>query len=315
MTQQKITLGISACLLGQALRYDGSQAKAPLILKQMFNDYEFLGYCPEVMAGMGTPREVVRLIDVTDELHIVGSKSQQDWTEQMHQATQTIISQVTKNQLRGYILKSRSPSCGLSSAKIYNSNGVAVRKGAGIFSQALQEQVYVPLIEAEMLNCSKMTEKFIRLTHLADDFFKLEQYLSKHALTSLYARYKLSLMAYSPIHYQAAGKLLGKMNGLNLHAVKNDLYLIMFDGFNRLSSRKRQTNALMHIQGYFRKILTATEKSELTQIIHNYSQGFVPLAVPLTLIRHYLLLHPDDYLLQQNYIAHPLEHYGLRNYV
>jgi len=220
---------------------------------------------------------------------------------------------VTNNQLRGYILKSKSPTCGLSSAKIYKANGIPSGKGTGIFAKALQEQVHIPLIEAEMLNCSKMADKFIRLVHLSDDFYQLEQSLSKHALTSFYARNKLSLMAYSPYHYKLAGKLLGNMNGLNLHDVKNDLYLIMFEGFNRLSSRKRQTNALMHIQGYFRKILSKVEKQELTLLINQYSQGLIPLTVPLTLIKHYLLLNPNDYLLQQSYIHNPIEDYGLRN--
>ena len=314
MTQQaKIPLGISSCLNSSAVRYDASTAKVPTIVKKMAGDYAFNAFCPELIAGMGVPREPIRLVESSDGVSVRGSKSAEDKTAELQQAAVSIVKLVEKSQLRGFIVKSKSPSCGLSSAKIYNEEGYIQGKRAGLFTEKLQNELLIPIIEAEMLNCPRMADRFLRLVSVADAFYQMGETPDRQQLIDTYVRFKLALMASSPEHYRMAGRLVADMKGKDLQRVKNSLYLVIFEGMNILSLRGRHANALMHLQGYFKRALTPPEKKELTLSISDYAKGGLPLTVPLTLIRHYLLLHPDSYLLQQYYIANNCEHYGLRN--
>lgn len=336
-SKQKIPLGVSSCLQGHAVRFNGGIAKTPNRLKEMSEDFELHSFCPEMAAGMGVPREPVRLVNFNKdrsqpELKLVGSDNKLDnqtdfdtkWTEPVLEASQSIIKTVIEKQYRGFIVKSKSPTCGLNSTKQYTPGGFVEGKTHGLFAAKLQEQVLIPVIEAEMLNSAIMADKFIRLVHLADDFFKLDELNtaenrrpSSRPLIELFADYKLSIMAASPQHYRLAGRLLGTSGKCQTQAdyqeLKNHLYVILFDALNRLSQRGRQTNALMHVMGYFKNRLEANEKQELNSIIHRYNAGQLPLSVPLTLLRHHLLRFPDNYLKRQRYLFPKQEHYGLHN--
>lgn len=288
-------------------------------------------------AGMGVPREPVRLVNFNKDkskpdLKLVSSNSKLDnsaeletlWTEPVLKASQSIVDTIIEKRYRGFIVKSKSPTCGLNSTKQYTPGGFVEGKTHGLFAAKLQEQVLIPVIEAEMLNSAIMADKFIRLVYLADDFFNLDEKETadtrKHSsrpLIELFADYKLSVMAASPQHYRLAGRLLGTAGKCQSKAdyqnLKNQLYVILFDALNRLSQRGRQTNALMHVMGYFKTKLQANEKQEMVDIIQRYNAGQLPLSVPITLLRHHLLRFPDNYLTRQTYLFPKQEHYGLHN--
>lgn len=314
-----IRIGISACVDGARVRFDGGQAKMPGFLKAIYKDIELVAFCPEVAAGMPVPRETVRLVDMgVDDLPVrmIGNKSSGDYTEAVASISKSYIDSLKTQNLSGYIVKSRSPSCGMQSAKIYDGSGNVLEKSDGIFTRILLEEMKIPVVEAEMLNSPVMADRFMQRVMLADAFHRLPSgHLRKQQLTDFYASYKLLLMAYSPAHYRLAGKLLGNMQGRDLQEVKEELYGIMFDGFSILSSRERQTNALMHIQGYFKKFLHGEEKQELSNVIGKYHRGVLPLSVPVTLLKHHLLKHPDRYLSAQKYFMPYSDDYGLRNHL
>ncbi len=317
-----LRIGISSCVVGGKVRFDGGQAKMPTFLKSIANDIEFVPFCPEVAAGMSVPRETVRLIGFenaqgeTQQVRMVGNKSASDYTEALTSISKSYIESLKTQKLSGYIVKSKSPSCGMQSAKLYDEAGNLIKKTEGIFTRILLEEMMIPVIEAEMLNSPEMADRFLLRVMLADAFYQLpETGLRKQDLTNFYAEYKLLLMAYSPAHYREAGKLLGDLQSRDLQAVKKELYAIMFAGFAVLSSRERHTNALMHVQGYFKKFLQSHEKKELSQVIGNYHQGKLPLSVPMTLLKHHLLIHPNAYLSQQKYFMPYSDDYGLRNHL
>lgn len=338
-SNQKIRLGVSSCLQGNAVRFNGGIAKTPNRLKEMGEDFELHSFCPEVSAGMGIPREPVRLVNFNKNkaqpnLKLVGSDAKLDngdtldskWTQPVLEASQSIVDIIVEQRYRGFIVKSKSPTCGLNSAKQYTPGGFVEGKTHGLFAAKLQEQVLIPVIEAEMLNSAIMADKFIRLVHLANDFFVLDEApeergnkYSIRPLIELFADHKLSVMASSPKHYRLAGRLLGTAKKCQsqeeYQALKDQLYVILFDGLNRLSQRGRQTNALMHVMGYFKPHLQAKEKQEMVAIIHRYNAGQLPLSVPLTLLRHHLLRFPDNYLKRQTYLFPKQEHYGLLNMI
>lgn len=344
---EKICLGVSACLQGQAVRFNGGIAKTPARLKEMAEDFELHTFCPEMSAGMGVPREPVRLVNFskdssTANLKLVSSDAKFDspasdldtkWTAPVLEASQSIVDTIIEKRYRGFIVKSKSPTCGLNSTKQYSPGGFVEGKTHGLFAAKLQEQVLIPVIEAEMLNSAIMADKFIRLVHLADDFFSIDEQISdttnqsditnrkysSRPLIELFADYKLSVMASSPEHYRLAGRLLGTAGKCQSQddfiTLKNQLYVILFDGLNRLSQRGRQTNALMHVMGYFKPHLAANEKQEMVSIIKRYNSGQLPLSVPLALLRHHLMRFPDNYLKRQKYLFPHHEHYGLQNLI
>lgn len=338
-SKRKIHLGVSSCLQGHAVRFNGGIAKTPNRLKDMSEDFELHSFCPEMAAGMGVPREPVRLVNfnkdkTTPDLKLVGSDAKLDnnntldthWTVPVLEASQSIVDTIVEKRYRGFIVKSKSPTCGLNSTKQYTPGGFVEGKTHGLFAAKLQQQVLIPVIEAEMLNSAIMADKFIRLVHLADDFFNLDdaddseaRRYSSRTLIELFANYKLSVMASSPDHYRQAGRLLGTAGKCqsreDYDKLKDQLYVILFDGLNRLSQRGRQTNALMHVMGYFKPHLQAEEKQEMVSIIHRYNAGQLPLSVPLTLLRHHLLRFPDNYLKRQTYLFPKQEHYGLQNMI
>jgi uncharacterized protein YbgA (DUF1722 family)/uncharacterized protein YbbK (DUF523 family) len=310
-----IKIGISGCVAGDAVRFNGEQAKMPTFLKNMLADIELLPFCPEVAAGMSVPRETVRLVTHDSHQMLLGNRSGKDYYADVYDVSTNYIDVLRDKKLSGYILKSKSPTCGWQSAKVYDQENNVLNKQAGIFTQVLQQNFNIPVIEAEMLNSPEMADRFLHRVMLVEAFRELPEHeLCKRDLTEMYARYKLLLMAYSPAHYRLAGKLLGNMAG-DLQKVKKELFNIIYDGFDCLSHRKRQTNALMHIQGYFKQFLSKDEKQELSQVIDKYYRGIFPLSVPLALLSHHLLKFPNKYLQSQRFFNPYNENYGLRNFL
>lgn len=314
--KRSIPLGVSACVNGDPVRFNAGTVKMPPFLKNMQQDFELLPFCPEIAAGMGVPREPVRLLlDGGDKAGLVGVNSQKDWRRDLTDASERQIQWLKGQQLRGYVVKSKSPSCGKGSAKLYNRHNFVEGKSDGIFTALLRQAILIPVVEAEQLNSPLVADRFMHQAMLADEFYRLPPDLCASDLIDLYARYKLLIMAYSPAHYRQAGRLLADLSGCDLSQVRDSLYLVLFDALDRYSCRKRQTNALMHVQGYFKKYLPASLKQEFSRMLDSYYQAQLPLSVPMTMIKHYLLLYPNTYLESQKYLEPYPAAYGLRNHL
>ncbi|MBI5055031.1 MAG: DUF523 and DUF1722 domain-containing protein [Nitrospirae bacterium] len=315
--EEKIKLGISRCLLGENVRYDGGH-KLDHYFKETLGMYvEWVGVCPEVEYGLPVPREAMRLVGDAASPRLLTIRTKIDHTDGMKRWADKRLKELEKENLCGFIFKSRSPSSGIRGVKVYGETGVSSKSGAGIFGGAFLK--HFPLLPAEddgRLQDPQLRENFIErifvyrrwLDFIADD-------RSLKGLVSFHTDHKLLLMAHSTEHYRKLGKLVAEGKKYNRDELLYEYIRQMMDGLKLLATVKKNTNVLMHIMGYFRNDLSGEEKQELIEIINNYHQGLIPLIVPVTLLRHYVNKFDEPYLKRQYYLnPHPLE-LMLRNHV
>lgn len=307
----KIRVGISACLLGQTVRFDGGHKRSPFCAETLARYFDYLPVCPEMAIGLGSPRPALRLVRQDDGIRMQASNGQFDVTDQMIAYSRQQVSEM--NGISGYILCAKSPSCGMERVRIYSAQGSA-KEGTGLFAHALMTALpLLPVEEEGRLNDPVLRENFVTRVFAYHDWQQLQaQGLTAARLIAFHARYKYLVMAHRPTAYRALGRLLGTLKGQALPAVA-DLYISqLMQALRQPSNRKGHTNVLQHLQGYFKRQLSMPQREELTTVIRHYRSGELPLLAPITLLRHYLREFPNDYLANQVYLApHPAE-LGLR---
>ncbi len=317
--EEEILIGVSHCILGAEVRYDGGHKLSRFVSETLGAYVRFVAVCPEVEIGMGVPRETVRLKRSDDEAapRMVAPKSGRDWTKAMRDFAERKASELTKLPLCGYILKKGSPSCGMERVRLYRETGIPKRDGRGIFAAALIEKLpHLPVEEEGRLNDARLRENFIerifayrRLRDLFSGRWTIGQ------LVAFHSREKLLLLAHDRPTYQALGRLVARAKEVPRKALAETYSRRYLDGLKKIATTRKQVNVLQHIAGYFKKVLDDGDKQELHDQIEAYRQGLLPLIVPLTLIKHHLRRREVSYLTQQSYLEpHPRE-LMLRNHV
>jgi uncharacterized protein YbgA (DUF1722 family)/uncharacterized protein YbbK (DUF523 family) len=304
-----IKIGISACLLGQPVRWDGGHKHDRYITGTLGQYFEFVPVCPEVEAGFGIPRETLRLVGDPDNPRLVTTRSQIDHTERMAEWAEKRVEELASENLCGFIFKSDSPSSGLLRVKVYNDKGMAEKKGVGIFARAFTRRFpLIPVEEEGRLNDAKLRETFIeQIFTLRRWRDTLAQPPSLRDLIDFHTRHKLLLLAHSTGHYQLMGKLVAAAKARPIAEVYNAYEKWLIEALRLKTTVKKNANVLQHAMGYFKKQLTADEKQELLEIIDQYRREHVPLIVPVTLLNHYVRKYDQPYLGQQVYLnPHPL---------
>ncbi|MBJ3814503.1 DUF1722 domain-containing protein [Shimwellia pseudoproteus] len=301
-----IPVGISACLLGQAVRFDGGHKSLSFARDALAPWVHFEPVCPEMAIGLPVPRPALRLIEQDSAIRLVYSnRSPGDLTQQM----QHFARQQTRklHHLCGYIVCAKSPSCGLERVRIYDPDGKNNRKaGTGIFTAELQQALpWLPIEEDGRLTDPAIRENFVeRICAL----YELNQVpdaagrVSRGAMMAFHSRYKLLLLAHSQPDYRALGRFVAQMHqwpDMALFFAEYRLRVMALLAHH--ATRRNHTNVLMHVQGYFRPQLTSRQRQELATLIDHYRQGLQPLLAPLALLRHYMAEYPNDYLAQQRY--------------
>ncbi|MEA9996251.1 DUF523 and DUF1722 domain-containing protein [Pseudomonas sp. 10B1] len=310
----KPKLGISACLMGVEVRFNGGHKESQLCTQTLKEYFDFVPACPEVAIGMGIPREAIRLIGDPDSPQAIGSvHSELNVTQALadygvHMATQM-------SDVCGYIFMQKSPSCGLERVKVYKDNGLPAPVGRGIYARAFcAQQPNLPVEEDGRLNDPVLRENFItRVYAYADWQALLSSGLSRRSLTEFHSRYKYQLMANNPAQYRALGKMLGSMAKSDPNEIGPRYFSELMDALKKCATRGTHTNVLQHLNGYFKKTMSQDDREEMQRLIGQYRRGVVPLVVPLTLLKHHLRQHPDAYLAQQVYLQPHPENLGLRN--
>jgi uncharacterized protein YbgA (DUF1722 family)/uncharacterized protein YbbK (DUF523 family) len=312
-----IRIGISACLLGHEVRFDGGH-KRDAFLSETFGQFvEWVPVCPEVECGFGTPREAMRLVRGNDRVRLVTVKTGIDLTASMERFSRSRMSSLVLEDLSGYVLKKDSPSCGLERVKVYSAAGVAARTGRGLFAQALAEAFQdLPLEEEGRLVDPKLRDNFVervfaywRLRNL----FRAEW--TPGDLVRFHTAHKLLLLAHAPEAYRQLGRVVASVAELPRPDVEQRYVGSFMQALTRVATPRLHTNVLQHMAGYFKTRLDAASKRELLDTIADYRRGFVPLVVPLTLVRHYVRMFGIAYLAGQTYLEpHPKE-LMLRNHV
>ncbi|OPL14870.1 MAG: hypothetical protein AVO39_08570 [delta proteobacterium MLS_D] len=312
----KIRLGISSCLLGEAVRYDGGH-KLDRFLRDTLGKYvEYVSVCPEVECGMGVPRESMRLEGDPARPRLVTVRTKEDKTDIMVRWARKRLDELAGERLLGFIFKSGSPSSGMERVRVYNEKGVPGKNGTGLFAGMFMKRFpRLPVEEEGRLHDVGLRENFI------ERIFALQRWRETAnatpgigALVAFHSRHKLLFMSHSPKHYRESGKLVA--DGKKYDA--GDLYeryeTLLVEALELKATVKKHVNVLQHMMGYFKRQLSGDEKKELLEVIENYSQGHVPLVVPLTLVRHYVRKYDEPYLKEQVYLEpHPLE-LQLRNH-
>ena len=315
--KNKPLVGVSACLLGESVRYDGGSKLDRYLRDVLGNCVEYVPICPEAESGMGVPRPAMRLVAQGNEVRLVTIQSQTDLTSKMQNWLRPRLKDLSKMPLSGYILKSRSPSCGLHRVRLYQPEGGVTQNGTGIFARGLTETLpLLPVEEEGRLNDARLRENFIERLFVMQRWHGLcSERKSLKKLMDFHARHKYILMAHCPKTLTMLGAYIANSRQPSINHVYTEYFKNFMTALSKLATVRKNTNVLQHIMGYFKKDLSRDEKAELTAIIKNYNQGHVPLIVPITLLNHYVRKYPSQYLQQQYYLnPHPLE-LRLRNHV
>jgi uncharacterized protein YbgA (DUF1722 family)/uncharacterized protein YbbK (DUF523 family) len=314
---EKIKLGISTCLLGENVRYDGGH-KLDWFLTDTLGQYvEYVPVCPEVGCGLGVPRESMHLEGDPESPRLVTIRTKQDMTDRMVSWAKKRVVELEKEGLYGFIFKSDSPSSGMERIRVYNEKGMAVKNGVGIFARIFMD--HFPLLPVEdegHLHDPKLRENFIEriftLKRWREVLVKREK---RGEVVDFHTRHKLLILSHSPKHYQIMGKLVARAIDFPLKDLYQQYQTLLMESLELKTTAKKNANVFMHMMGYFREQLSSDEKQELLEVIDHYRGGYIPLVVPITLISHYVRKYDQPYLKQQIYLnPHPLE-LQLRNHV
>lgn len=313
---EKITVGISSCLLGKKVRYDGGHKHDRYITDTLGQFFDYVPVCPEVEYGLPVPREPMHLADDVENPRLLTVRTGIDHTEGMKKWAGKKLDELDRTELSGYIFKSKSPSSGMRGVKVYMGTAPPVHRGVGIFAGAFMKRFpLIPVEDEGRLHDPVLRENFIERVFV---FKRWQEFMKKGismgGLVGFHSDHKLLVMAHSPKHLSELGKLVAgtKAAGSRLNA----LYIeTLMEGLRLISTSRKNTNVLHHIAGYFKKELSADEKRELIDIIDRYHRGQIPLVVPVTLLNHYVHKYDKAYLKKQHYLnPHPLE-LMLRNHV
>lgn len=315
---EKPLIGISSCLLGNEVRYDG-QAKLMHYLRDVLGNYvDFVALCPEVESGMPIPREAIRLVDIDGETHLRTVKSNEDKTEMIASWSQKSLVSLQEINLCGYIFKAKSPSCGVFRVKRYSEDGRTLSADqSGIFAEAFRKIFpLIPVEEDGRLNDLPLRENFIERIFAMMDWYTLnEKPRTIDRLMKFHQRWKYQLMAHSTKNLKEMGHFIAIENRQRIDDIYEHYFAEFITTLGEKATVKRNVNTLQHIMGYFKKDISADEKSELVKVIEDYYNRLIPLIVPITLLNHYVRKYKPEYLLDQTYLKpHPME-LMLRNHV
>lgn len=307
-------IGISSCLLGQKVRYDGTAKRDRWIVEQLGRYVDYEPICPENAIGLGTPRPPIRLVGAVGAVRVVGVEDPKvDVTEALEDFALNTATHL--HAVSGYVFMSKSPSCGMERVKLYNAAGHSEKKGVGAYARVLMESLpNLPCEEEGRLNDPVLRENFINRVFAYRRWQTLRRDgLSAQGLIDFHARHKYMVMAHSQAAYQRLGRLLAHLKGVDLQALADAYEAEFMAALKRRVNRKRHVNALQHIQGYLKDRIDGSDKRELADSIEAYRREEVPLVVPMKLLRHYFRRHPDDYIGRQWYLDPYPEALGLRN--
>ena len=322
-------VGISACLLGEPVRFDGGHKRDPYIVETLGQHVSWVPVCPEVEAGLGTPRETMRLVllgrpdrtrggtysgnRVAMVVHKTGEERHAD-----HAAVCGAEGRRSGRAApRRLVLKKDSPSCGMERVRIYGPAGPAERAGRGVLAEALMARLpNLPVEEEGRLNDPRLRENFVervfayqRLHRLLDDRWTVGD------LVRFHTAHKLTLMAHSPSAYRELGRLVAGAGRSSHRAIADEYESAFMQALRVVATPKKHANVLQHIVGYFKKTLDQDARAELLALIDEHRLGLVPLVVPVTLVRHHVRRLKVEYLAGQVYLnPHPRE-LSLRNHV
>ena len=310
-------LGISSCLLGQKVRFDGGHKQDAFLCETFGRFVEWIPVCPEIEVGMGVPRETVRLVGAPGDPKMIAERSGRDWTMAMKRFAAIRANQLAELKLSGYVFKKNSPSCGVERVRVYDRKNMPARRGRGLFSAAVMKRLpLLPVEEEGRLNDLALRENFIERVFAYHRWqHALAAAKSARALVEFHTGHKFLLLAHSERHYRRLGRLVAGVKKNSLRATYEEYGRIFMEALSVHASAKKHANVLDHLMGYFSDRLSGAERRELVELTRDFRGQLVPLVVPITLIHHYVKKYHVDYLASQVYLAPSPKELMLRNHV
>lgn len=319
-----IRVGVSTCLLGERVRYDGGHKRDRFITDVLTQFMEFVPVCPEVECGLSIPRESMRLVGDPEAPRLIAPRSGTDYTAQMQTWAKARLEDLAAENLHGFIFKKNSPSSGLFRVKVYNEvSGMPRRVGRGIFAKLFTARFpLLPVEEEGRLNDWGLRENFIERVFAywrwdnIEARFRLSRDPAPGELVRFHTGMKMTMLAHSPQHYREMGSLVAQAGTLPWDEIREKYGRLLMKGMAVMSTRGKHTNVLQHLMGFLKDTLSSTDKAELVGLIEDYRQGMVPLIVPLTLLRHHVMRNPVPDWVHQQFYLHPYpKELMLRNHV
>ena len=312
----RIRLGVSRCLMGDRVRYDGQHKRDAFLTDTLGPYVDYVPVCPEVEIGLPIPRESMRLVGDPSAPRLVTRQTGIDYTDRMLAWARQRVRDLEEENLCGFVFKARSPSSGMERVKVYGDKGMATGRAPGLFARAFIEHFpLLPVEDEARLIDPGLRENFI------ERIFTLHRYREVRAsdrsvsgLMGFHASHKLLVLSHSERHMREMGRLLANATRSGADRTAADYERLLLEALLLRSTVSKNINALQHMLGYFRDLLSADEKRELIEIVEEYRKELVPLIVPVTLMKHYVRKYSVAYLLGQVYLnPHPLE-LKLRNH-
>jgi uncharacterized protein YbgA (DUF1722 family)/uncharacterized protein YbbK (DUF523 family) len=312
----RIPIGISACLMGEKVRYNGGHKRSAYCLDVLSDCFSFKPFCPELAVGLGVPREPIRLVGDAAAPRALGTRDPSlDVTAPLADQGRSVAA--AWPDLCGYIVIKGSPSCGMERVKVYHANGMPNGAGRGLFIEALMRaNPWLPVEEVGRLNDPVLRENFLtRVFALNRWKQEVEADPGYHALVQFHSYSKYLLMAHSYEGYRILGRHVAQAHALPLHDALQTYIRVFMEHMTHCATRNSHVNVLMHVFGCLKKVIDGPCKQEILACVEQYHRGEVHLIVPLTLLRHYLNRHGSDYIKQQSYLDPHPHKLGLRNYI
>ena len=307
---EPLRLGVSSCLLGSLVRFDGGHTRDRFVTDMLGPWVEWVSVCPEVEVGMGIPRPTIRLEQRPEGERLIAPSTGEDFTDRMNEYSAGRVQELGDIGLDGYVLKKASPSCGMERLPVYKNGMRASRRGVGLFAASLMERYpNLPVEEEGRLNDPLLRENFIERVLCRNRWrLAVKRGLTRRRLIEFHTAHKLLIRAHNESGYRRLGTLVGNSGS----TPDSELFASYEEEFQAAlktkPTLKKHTNVLQHAMGYLKKVLDSDEKRELLTEIDDYRKGLLPLIVPLTLLRFNVNRHSVDYLLGQLYFdPHPKE--------
>ena len=306
---EKIRVGVSSCLLGQEVRFDGGHKRDNYLTGTLSGYFDFIPFCPEAAVGLGIPRQPIRLVRRGEEIRAVGVRTPElDPTDQLAAFAERTARQL--GEISGYILKKDSPSCGMERVKIYNDKGMPERKGVGIYAGVLMQRLpLLPVEEEGRLGDAVLRENFIERVFVYHRWQRLvRKGLSAKGLIEFHSDHKFLILSHQQKAYRELGRLVANAGGSDLEKLAGEYVAILMNALKRPARPRKHVNVLEHLLGFLKEHLDKSDREEMAETIAQYREGLLPLIVPITLVRHHFRRHPDPYIQRQYYLSpHPKE--------
>ncbi|MGX5203311.1 YbgA family protein [Aliikangiella sp. IMCC44632] len=298
-----IKVGISQCLLGAKVRYDGGHRNNKFCQNELAELFDFVALCPEVGIGLPTPRKTIRLVgDIQSPRAVFSEDDGSDFTQALSDYADQHSDSI--KQMSGYIFCKASPSCGTERVKVYNASGQSEKKGMGIYAARIAKLFpNLPIEEDGRLNDPLLRDSFIKRIYVYKEWQDIQSKgIDANALYQFHARHKFTLLAHCQKIYRELGPLVASANTGDIQEIAESYISLMMQALKMPATRRNNTNVLMHLQGYLKEELASDDRTELAKCIMDYHDGIQPILAPITLLKHHFKNHPNEYISQQSFL-------------